>query len=94
MNNSETLYDFLNSDFMMASFLKENTLTRYRFCTSQNIKNLEYDRLYYSTPANFNDPYDTLLYANYFEILGNVASNLNVGINQFWNVFRMDKRIQ
>lgn len=83
MNNSETLYDFLNSDFTMASFLKENTLTRYRFCTSQNIKNLEYDRLYYSTPANFNDPYDTLLYANYFEILGNVASNLNVGMDDY-----------
>ena len=80
MNNGQSLYEYLNSDFTMASFLKDNTLTRYRSCDLKNIENLKNDRLYYSTPANFNDPYDTLLYANYFEILGNVSQNLAMGM--------------
>lgn len=82
MNNNHTYY-FLNSDFSMSSFLNENTLTRYRSCTPQNIENLKNDRLYYSTPANFNDPYDTLLYANYFEILEDIAKNLNIGMDNY-----------
>lgn len=67
----------------MASLLKENTLTRYRSCILQNIENLKKDRLYYSTPINFNDPFDTLLYANYFRILDDVAENLNIGMENY-----------
>lgn len=36
----------------------ENTLVRYRAATDKNIDALKNDRLYYSTPNNFNDPYD------------------------------------
>lgn len=83
MNDNQMPPDFYNYDFTMSSLLKENTLTRYRSCTLQNIENLKKDCLYYSTPANFNDPYDTLLYANYFRILGNVAENLNIGMQNY-----------
>ncbi len=85
MNNDQLLYERLNLDFTMSSFLKDNTLTRYRSCDSKNIENLKNDRLYYSTPANFNDPYDTLLYANYFEILRNVSQNLEMGMDNYLN---------
>lgn len=83
MNNNQIPPDFLNYDFTMSSLLKKNTLTRYRSCTLQNIENLKKDRLYYSTPANFNDPYDTLLYANYFKILHDVAVNLNMEMDNY-----------
>ena len=83
MNNNQMPPDFNNYDFTMSSLLKENTLTRYRSCTLQNIENLKKDRLYYSTPINFNDPFDTLLYANYFKILGDIAENLNIGMESY-----------
>ena len=44
--------------------LDYNTLVRYRTISENNLNALKEDRLYYSTPANFNDPYDTLLYAD------------------------------
>lgn len=90
MNNNQMPPDFYNYDFTMSALLKENTLTRYRSCTLQNIENLKKDRLYYSTPANFNDPYDTLLYANYFRILGDVAENLNIGMENYLK--RLDEK--
>lgn len=83
MNNNQMPPDLKKYDFTMASLLKENTLTRYRSCTLQNIENLKKDRLYYSTPINFNDPFDTLLYANYFRILDDVAENLNIGMENY-----------
>lgn len=83
MNNNQMSPDFYNYDFTMSALLEKNTLTRYRSCTLQNIENLKRDCLYYSTPANFNDPYDTLLYADYFRILGDVAGNLNIGMENY-----------
>ena len=93
MNNGQSLYEYLNSDFTMASFLKDNTLTRYRSCDLKNIENLKNDRLYYSTPANFNDPYDTLLYANYFEILGNVSQNLAMGMENYLDRLQVNNKL-
>lgn len=47
----------------------ENTLVRFRPISLNNLDALKGDKLYYSTPNNFNDPYDTLIFANYLQII-------------------------
>lgn len=66
-----------NSDFF------ENTLVRFRPISANNLNALKGDRLYYSTPNNFNDPYDTLIYANYSQIIKDIYSNLEVGMDDY-----------
>lgn len=65
-----------------ASFFKD-TLVRFRTISSNNLEALQNDRLYYSTPNNFNDPYDTLIYANYLQILQDVSHNLEIGMDSY-----------
>lgn len=47
-------------------------LFRYRAVDEKSINALKSDTLYFSTPACFNDPFDTLIHTNYLEILRNV----------------------
>ena len=47
-------------------------LFRYRAVDEKSISALKSDTLYFSTPAYFNDPFDTLIHTNYLEILRNV----------------------
>lgn len=61
----------------------KNCIYRYRTAEEKNIKALENNRLYFSTPVNFNDPYDNLIYANLGEILRNVFGNLQRGMDDY-----------
>ncbi len=61
----------------------ENTLVRFRPISTNNLDALKGDRLYYSTPNNFNDPYDTLIYANYLQIIEDIYSNLEIGMDNY-----------
>lgn len=58
-------------------------LFRYRTVSDNNIFAFEHDRLYFSTPENFNDPFDNLIYANVDKILGDVAGHLRVGMDGY-----------
>lgn len=66
-----------NSEFFV------NTLIRFRPISPNNLDSLKSDRLYYSTPNNFNDPYDTLIYANYIQILRDINFNLENGMEHY-----------
>lgn len=63
------------ADSDAAVFLKD-CLFRYRkLSDGQDVYTLDAlhkDRLYFSTPANFNDPYDLLMYVDIFEIFGRI----------------------
>lgn len=63
----------------------ESFLFRYREVNQNNINALENNRLYFSTPANFNDPYDNLVYANTFQIMQHVYGNIHKGMDGYLN---------
>ncbi len=67
------------------SFFFENTLVRFRAISHNNLNALENDKLYYSTPDNFNDPYDTLIYANYIQIIQDIYFNIETGMESYLN---------
>lgn len=67
----------------------ENTLVRFRPISSNNLDALASNRLYYSTPNNFNDPYDTLIYANYFNVYSQIVEAIPTK-----QVFKMDSFLQ
>lgn len=71
----------------------KNTLARFRPISLNNIDALKEDRLYYSTPNNFNDPYDTLIYANYLQIIQDIYFNLEIGMDSYLDNLK-DKDIQ
>ena len=56
---------------------------RYRSVNECNLNALENNRLYFSTPENFNDPYDNLLYVNLEEICCNIWGNLCIGMDSY-----------
>lgn len=61
----------------------ENTLVRYRGVNAKSIEALKLNRLYYSTPSYFNDPYDTRVFANPLAILKHVKENLDKGMDSY-----------
>ena len=61
----------------------ENTLVRFRSISTDNLDALNDDKLYYSTPNNFNDPYDTLIYANYIQIIRDVYCDIKEGMDSY-----------
>lgn len=74
--------------------LDYNTLVRYRTISENNLNALKENRLYYSTPANFNDPYDTLLYADYGKIMQDVYGNLENGMDKYLLKLKDNKEIK
>lgn len=68
-------------------FLKEyndkQLLFRYRSVTSNGFRALQENRLYFSKPTDFNDPYDSLLYVNGGEIMLSIAANINAGMDNY-----------
>lgn len=66
-----------------------NCLYRYRIPVEQNILALEEDRLYFSTPSNFNDPYDNLIFINSDKIVGEVYGNLIGGMDAYLEKLRL-----
>lgn len=72
----------------------DNCLFRYRKMSDErqaekNICALEENKLYFSTPANFNDPYDSLLYVNDGELFGDIQYNWEIGMDSYLN--RLEK---
>lgn len=61
----------------------ENTLVRYREVNAKSIEAVKLNRLYYSTPSYFNDPYDTRVFANPLAILKHVKENLDKGMDSY-----------
>lgn len=58
-------------------------LYRYRSFSEESINALENNRLYFSVPEYFNDPYDNMIYANTERIIMNVASNIGIGMETY-----------
>lgn len=71
----------------------ENALVRFRMISTKNLEALKSDRLYYSTPNNFNDPYDTLIYANHLQIIQDIGQNLEMCMDSYLDKLK-DKNIQ
>lgn len=67
----------------ISSSFFSDTLVRFRAISFNNLEALKNDRLYYSTPNNFNDLYDTLIYANYLQILQDVSHNIENGMDSY-----------
>ncbi len=61
----------------------ENCLFRYRSFNEMNLSSLEDDRLYFSSPVNFNDPYDNLMFVNLGELLSDIATYLNYDMDDY-----------
>ena len=63
-------------------------LFRYRSMCDQSISALEEDRLYFSAPIRFNDPYDNLIFANSFSIASEMIGNVNYGMDDYLKELR------
>lgn len=61
-------------DYSMVDF--NNCVFRYRTCEQKNYDALTENKLYFSIPAKFNDPYDCLLFANIQKIWAEVNANV------------------
>ena len=61
----------------------QNWLYRYRNFSEKNIDALVNDRLYFSIPEYFNDPYDNLVYADVEKIVMNVATHIGYGMKDY-----------
>jgi len=61
----------------------QDWLYRYRDFSEKNINALENNRLYFSIPEYFNDPYDNLIYADAEQIIKNVATNIGIGMKDY-----------
>ncbi len=56
---------------------KKECLYRYRRYSEYNIEALKMNRLYFSNPKLFNDPYDNLLFANSNRIVSDLVGSVN-----------------
>lgn len=65
----------------------DNCLFRYRKLidgqAEQTITAFRQDRLYFSTPENFNDPFDNLMYIDKLQLYKNVCANLLNGMDSY-----------
>ena len=50
----------------------------------------EKDRLFFSTPANFNDPYDSLLYVDQEKISEDIKHNWEIGMDSYLDKLQRD----
>jgi len=68
-------------------------LYRYRSSNIQSLDALRHNRLFFSKPSEFNDPYDNLVYADSSRIVGEIIGNIKAGMdnyiknNDFMNVY-------
>ena len=70
-------------------FTDGNYIFRYRKASNNDILALEKNRLYFSTPQNFNDPYDNRIYADTKKIKNNVRNNIEGNMDQYLEDFRL-----
>ena len=60
-----------------------NTLCRYRTCNDKAFQALENDKLFFSVPEAFNDPYDSLVYVNPVAIIRDISQDLTSNMDSF-----------
>ena len=70
-----------------------NTLIRFR-SINNNLKALKNNKLFYSTPDNFNDPYDTLIYVDYDKIAKKIKKELYGNIENYLNIIKEDTNMK
>ena len=77
--------------YSTANFNFDNSLCRFRQINEQSLEAFSNDKLYFSIPAkSFNDPYDTLIYANPIVIMGRIYNNIKYGMDDY--IERLKKR--
>lgn len=78
----------------MKQAIFENCIFRYRKLSvdqiEKNIDAFEKDRLFFSTPANFNDPYDSLLYVDREKISEDIQHNWKIGMDSYLDKLQRD----
>ena len=50
----------------------DNSVFRYRSCTKNTVDAFKKDRLYFSTPRHFNDPFDAVIHVNGDKLLASI----------------------
>lgn len=58
-------------------------LYRYRSVDDKSIQALIDDKLFFSTPAYFNDPYDNLIFADSKKIVSQIIGSINSGMDDY-----------
>lgn len=58
----------------------KNSVYRYRSCTDCAVDAFKKDRLYFSTPKYFNDPFDAVIHVNENKLLASILRNLDEGM--------------
>ena len=61
----------------------DSCVFRYRSFNEDTISALQDDRLYFSSPINFNDPYDCLPFVDYEKVCAEVNRNIFVGMDAY-----------
>lgn len=62
---------------------ESDCLFRYRSVNENNLEALNNDRLYFSTPACFNDPYDNLIFVNTQTVLSKIIGSIHAGMDSY-----------
>lgn len=72
---------------MDKNIILNNCLFRYRKLNEtdadRNMAAFKENKLYFSTPSNFNDPYDTLLYVDIKELVKTISNNWDIGMESY-----------
>ena len=58
----------------------KNSVYRYRSCTDCAVDAFKKDRLYFSSPKYFNDPFDAVIHVNENKLLASILRNLDEGM--------------
>lgn len=78
----------------MKQAIFENCIFRYRKLSveqvGKNIDAFEKDRLFFSTPANFNDPYDSLPYVDREKISEDIQHSWEIGMDSYLDKLQID----
>ena len=63
----------------------DNSVFRYRSCTDSAVDAFKNDRLYFSTPNHFNDPFDAVIHVNGDKLLASIHRDLDKGMVSYLN---------
>ena len=63
----------------------DNSVFRYRSCTNSTVDVFKNDRLYFSTPRHFNDPFDAVIHVNGDKLLASIFRDFDEGMVSYLN---------
>ena len=63
----------------------DNSVFRYRSCTNSTVDAFKNDRLYFSTPRHFNDPFDAVIHVNGDKLLASIFRDFDEGMVSYLN---------